>query len=111
MSALDQIAAARDATFSARVAMLALRSAVFVGNEDPATEDHAARLAWANAVLRAELNNKHFAAAVIASNPTISAAIDADPGARGSNVPDGDIEFVINSILAAFGRALLAGGA
>ena len=38
------------------------------------------------------------AAHVISSNPVISGAIDSDPPALGSNVPDGDIEFALATI-------------
>lgn len=105
MAAIDLIAASRDATFAARVAMIALKSAVAVGNEDPATTDHTERLAWANKALRGEVNNKHLAGAIIASNSSITATINATPANLGSDVPDGDIEFALNSIITALGRA------
>jgi hypothetical protein len=105
MAALDLVAASRDNTFAARVALIALKSAVAVGNEDPATADHAERLAWANKALRGAVNNKHLAGAIIASNTTITATINANPLNLGSDVPDGDIEFALNSIITALGRA------
>jgi hypothetical protein len=105
MAALDLIAASRDASFSARVAMISLKSAVAVANEDPGTADHADRVAWANKALRGEVNNKQLAAAIVASNSSITATINATPANLGSDVPDGDIEFALNSIITALGRA------
>lgn len=105
MAALDLIATARDATFAARVGMISMRSAVAVANEALDAPDHAARVMWANKVLRGEQNNKVLAAAIIASNPTIAATIEAAPDERGSGVPDGDIEFVIATLVTALGRA------
>lgn len=108
MSALDLVATARDMTFSARVAMISMKSAVAVGNEAPDEPDHQARLAWANKVLRGDQNNKILASAIIASNATITAAIEAAPDQRGGNVPDDHIEFSLNSMITALGRAELA---
>jgi hypothetical protein len=105
MAALDLIATARDGVFSSRVALIALKSAVAVGNEDPGTADHAERLAWANKALRGDVNNKQLAAAIIASNSTITSTINATPLNLGSDVADGDIEFALNSIITALGRA------
>jgi hypothetical protein len=105
MAAIDLIAASRDASFSARVALLALKSAVAVANEDPATADHADRVAWASKALRGDINNKQLASAIIASNSSITATINATPANLGSDVPDGDIEFALNSIITALGKA------
>jgi hypothetical protein len=105
MAALDLIAAARSEAFSARVAFLALKAAIAVAYEDPATGQHAARVAWANRVLRGDVNNKQLAAAVIASNSTIAGEINGATSALGSNVPDGDIEFALASLVTALGVA------
>lgn len=98
MGVLERIAAARDDVFAARVAMITMKLAIDVSNEAGSVANHANRLAFANRVLRAEINNKALAAAVIAHNPTIQATIDSDPQLRGANVPDGDLEFEISSI-------------
>jgi hypothetical protein len=49
-------------------------------------------------VIRGEEKPQLVSAHVISSNPTIAAAIESDPAALGSNVPDGDIEFALSSI-------------
>jgi hypothetical protein len=98
MSALDLIATASDATFAGRVMMIMLKTAQNVASEDPATADHAARIDYAGLVIRGEEKPQLVAAHAISSNPTIAAAIESDPAALGSNVPDGDIEFALSSI-------------
>ena len=108
MSALDQISAARDAQFAARVTMLSIKTAQAVAAEDPGTASHTERLAYAEFTIRGDENPKMLAAHVIASNPTIGAAIDGNPGALGSNVPDNDIEFALSSIWTARALAFAA---
>jgi len=75
-----------------------------VASEDPATPDHDVRVDYAGLVIRGGEKPQLAAAHVISSNATISAAIEEDPAALGSNVPDGDIEFALASIWTA--RAL-----
>src|SRR4029077_11637506 len=66
-------------------------------NEDPATPDHANRLAWANwAVPNSSVAFLTFAWPV-ASNPAIITAVTADPS--GQTVLDSDVQFVVNSNL------------
>lgn len=98
MSAQDQIATASDPTFSGRVMMLMFKTAQNVASEDPATPHHTERINYASLVIRGEEKPQLVAAHVISSNATISGAIDSDPPALGSNVPDGDIEFALASI-------------
>ncbi|MCA1452821.1 hypothetical protein I6F35_06250 [Bradyrhizobium sp. BRP22] len=98
MSALDHIATASDATFSGRVMMIMFKVAQNVASEDPATPNHAERIDYASLVIRGEEKPQLVSAHVISSNATIAAAIDSDPAALGSNVPDGDIEFALASI-------------
>ena len=105
MAILDQIAAARDDAFAARVAMITMTLCVAVATEDPATVNHVNRLGFANKHFKAQINTKALAAAVIASNPTIQGEINAAPGVHGANVPDGDITFVVTSLLDTFANA------
>ena len=70
-----------------------------IQNEDPATADHANRLAWAN---WANKNSDHASIAFawpVAMNPTIQAAVQADPS--GQSVQDSDVQFVVTSALPA----------
>jgi hypothetical protein len=109
MSALDQIAAARNDTFAARVLMISFKVAQNVASEDPGTADHVARVAYAERIMRGDDQAKLIAAHVIASNPTIAVTIEGAPEQFGANVPDGDIEFALASIWTA--RALAFAGA
>lgn len=95
MSVLDRIATARDDTFAARVAMILMKLAIDVANEDVGIANHANRLALAQQHFRGQVNSKAAAAACIAFNATIQMTIDASPELLGSNVPDGDLEFVL----------------
>ena len=105
MAAIDQIATARSEEFSARTLFLATLTAQQVAAEDVATPDHDVRMAYAGRVIRGTDNPKMIATHVIASNPTIQAAIASDPAALGSNVPDGDIQFALASIWTARAHA------
>src|SRR5882757_379272 len=98
MSALDLISTASDETFAGRVMMIMFKVAQNVASEDPGTAHHAERINYASFVIMGGEKPQLVAAHAISSNPTISAAIEADPPALGSNVPDGDIEFALASI-------------
>jgi hypothetical protein len=68
-----------------------------IKNEEPSAPDHSNRAAWATWA------NKNSALAYepfrwpVAMNPAIGAYIEADPS--GATVPDGDVQFVVNSNL------------
>lgn len=98
MSALDLIATASDATFAGRVMMSMFTTAQNVAAEDPTTANHAARVNYSQRIFRGEEQPQLVAAHVIASNATISAAIQATPADKGSNVPDSDIQFALSTI-------------
>jgi hypothetical protein len=98
MSALDLISTASDETFAGRVMMIMFKVAQNVASEDPATPNDTERKAYASLVIRGEEKPQLVAAHVISSNPSITATIESDPAALGSNVPDGDIEFALASI-------------
>lgn len=98
MSSVDLIRTASDATFAGRVQMIMFKVAQNVASEDPATPHHGERIEYASFVIMGEEKPQLVAAHVISSNPTIAAAIESDPDALGSNVPDGDIEFALASI-------------
>jgi hypothetical protein len=108
MTALSLLAASRNDTFAARVGFISMDSAIAVATENPATTDHAARVAWAYKVLRGEQNNKIVAAAIIAASSTIQTTINATPLNYGSDVADGTIETALNSVITALGQAVLA---
>ncbi|MEH2565307.1 hypothetical protein [Bradyrhizobium sp. AZCC 2289] len=108
MSAVDHIATASDPTFAGRVMMLMFKVAQNVASEDPATANHTERINYASFVIMGQEKPQLVAAHVISSNPTIGAAIDSDPAALGSNVPDSDIEFALSSIWTARSLAYAA---
>jgi hypothetical protein len=98
MAAVDLIATARNDEFAARVHMITYKVAQDVASEDPATANHDVRISYAQRIIRGDDYAKNIAAHVISSNPTIAAAINAEPELMGANVPDGDIEFALASI-------------
>lgn len=105
MSALEQIATARNDEFAARVLFLATKVAQMVATEPTSTPDNIERVEYAGRVIRGTDNPKMIATHVISSNPTIQAAISSDPTKFGSNVADADIEFALSSIWTARARA------
>ena len=98
MSAIDIVNAAYDATFVNRVTMIMYGTAQDVASEDPATEHHAERLNYAGLVILGNEKPMVVSMHIVSSNASIQATIESDPDARGSNVPDGDIEFALASI-------------
>jgi len=98
MAAVDLIQAASNQEFSGRVMMLAFKVAQMVATEDSGEPSHAERTNYAEIIMRGDDKPNLISAHVISSNPTIAAAIEAEPGLYGSNVPDGDIEFALSSI-------------
>lgn len=105
MAVLDLIATARDDVFAARVAMMLMTLSVTVTTESNTTANHTNRLDFAQKVLKAQVNNKAIAAAVIASNATIQSEIVGAPSSLGSNVPDGDMVFVLTGMYDALANA------
>jgi hypothetical protein len=99
MAVLDLIGAARDETFAARTAMCLTVAALNVANEDPVTTNHVNRLAFAQRVLKGEVNNKLIAAAALAYNGTLQSEINSQPTQKGANIPDSDLQFVINGLI------------
>lgn len=66
-----------------------------IKNEDPGAPDHANRLLWADwAICNSALAYVAFMWPV-STNPSIIASVTTDP--TGAGVPDGDVQFVVNS--------------
>lgn len=95
MATKDIIAAASAPVFYTRVAFIALKAAQNVSSEDPATPNHAARIAYAGRVLTGDDKALLIALHIAASNPTIAGTLEADGG---DAVPDGDIEYAMGQI-------------
>lgn len=93
MAYADIYNAANDAIFQGRCQVATWKAAQDVLTEDPGTTNHAARLDWANRVLKdsANVTARQLAVQVL-RNTTIA----SNPGASS----DGDIQFQVNSVLA-----------
>lgn len=91
MSVLDQISAARDPVFSARIMMGYFKVGAAVAVEPNNTTNHANRLAYSKLLFKGLDNPRLIAAHVIASVSTIASAIDAAPLSLGSNINDTDL--------------------
>jgi hypothetical protein len=64
-------------------------------NEDPDTPDHVNRESWAHwANINTNVASIYFMWG-LAMNPSIQDNVEADP--TGNSVPDGDIQYVVNS--------------
>jgi hypothetical protein len=80
-----------------QIEVAVVHAAADIQNEDPATPDHANRLAWANWA------NSNSSAAwnpfawPVGMNSTIQGSVAEDPS--GQSVKDSDVQFVCNSIL------------
>jgi hypothetical protein len=108
MSAVDLINTAANEVFSGRVFMISFKVGQAVASESSSEPNHDERVAYAQRIMRGDEKPHLLAAHVISSNPTIAAAIESDPAAFGSNVPDGDIEFALSSIWTARSLAYAA---
>jgi hypothetical protein len=90
-----------DGQLRAQCEMYLLTAAVpFIQDEDPATPNHAARLAWANAVEQDEAalaRAIHRLAIKAVQNGTIRTAL-----AAGQPAEDSDVEFVGSTFLSTF---------
>lgn len=105
MATKDIIDAASEPVFYTRVAFIALKAAQNVANEDPATPNHANRMAYAGRVLTGEDKALLIALHIAASNPTIAGTLETGGG---DAVPDGDIEFAMGQIWDARSNAFAA---
>ena len=78
-----------------QIEVAVMTAAGAITNEDPATADHANRIAWAKwANQNSSVAWMPFAWPV-AMNPAIQASVEADPS--GQSIQDSDIQFVVNS--------------
>jgi hypothetical protein len=89
---------ANDGQFQNRCLAALKAAAVDVLAEDPSTQYHTQRAAYANQVISEQVNGEEVASVVL-TNSTIAAEVTVAslPGAN-STVPDSDIEFAVSSI-------------
>lgn len=90
----DIVDVAAKPSFIARVNYAVVIAAVNVAAEDPATPNHAARVAFANTILIG--GTAPGAVNAVLANSTIAA--ESDSSQRGENIPDGDLQFAVNSV-------------
>jgi uncharacterized membrane protein len=102
MATKDVIAAASEPVFYTRVAFVALKVAQQVASEDPATPDHAVRVAYSGRVFTGSDTALLIALHVAAANGVIANLLETQGG---DAIADGDIEFVLASIWTARANA------
>jgi hypothetical protein len=85
---------ASSASWVSRVQYAVMVAAVQVYAEDPNTPGHPARIAFAKAVINGVGNS---APAAVLTNPSIAAEANVQ-AAPGYGIPDGDIQFTVNSL-------------
>jgi hypothetical protein len=82
-----------------QIEVAVITAAQAIMNEDPATADHANRIAWATWANQNSSVAWNPFAWPVGMNPAIQAAVEADPS--GQTVKDSDVQFVVNSNLEA----------
>lgn len=88
----DSMWVAKDQVFQSRVKYFLVKAAVSVMAEANTVDGHAQRVAYAGKVLDGTANVEQVAVAVM-TNSTVAA--------NGYAAPDGDLEFVVNSMFSA----------
>jgi hypothetical protein len=88
---------ANDPTFQGRCMQALELAAVNVAAEGDAVAGHAQRAEYAKAVLAGEVTAPFVAKAVL-TNAAIAAEANAQQLSTGAAIPDGDIQFAINSL-------------
>jgi hypothetical protein len=86
--------------FLQRVTVAVGKAAVDVRAEDPATQNHEARMRWATQALQQTDQMAFTMRWGVVSNATIAAAIQANPA--NPAISDGDLQFVVNSLVDTF---------
>jgi hypothetical protein len=86
---------ARDTAFQARVRFCLTTAAIAVMAEVNTTANHAVRVTYAKTVI-AGTADVYAAAVAVVTNSTIAA--EANPTSADQAVPDGDLQFTVNSL-------------
>jgi hypothetical protein len=88
---------AQNQAFQDRVRVALVTAAVNLLAEDPTTANHNRRASFANRVLMGPGPWGAIIAEAVAVNTTIAAS-----AANGDEIPDGDIQFVVNGLIDAY---------
>jgi hypothetical protein len=105
---LQQASAIANANVLLQLTGSLLAAAAQVLAEDPATADHAHRLAYANAIL---LNPSALASIMLPAlmtNATLASAAGGAVGASGTQFTDADIDFVVASVFSTYADQYVA---
>lgn len=89
-----------------RIGLIALNAAIDILAEDPTTPDHAARAALASLVVRSDQTVLSAIPRITMTNEVVRAAAVAGPDLTGEAVPDGDLEYTVNTIWTATAKSL-----
>lgn len=87
--------------FQPRCRYWLISAAIAVMAEVNTTPGHTLRIAFAQKVLANQYDLPAFAIAC-ATNPTIATELATDAAGFGEAVPDGDLQFTVNSLFSAF---------
>lgn len=78
-----------------QIEVAAITAATQIQNEDPGAPNHVNRKLWADWAVANSYQASQAFGWPVATNPSIIASVTADP--TGATVPDGDVQFVVNS--------------
>lgn len=98
---------AENQSWTKRLGLIALNAAIDVLAENPETPDHAARAALASAVVRGDQIVMSAIPRIAMTNETVRTSAVAGPDLTGEAVPDGDLEYTINSIWTSVAKSLM----
>lgn len=101
-SYVDIAQVAQQTQFLGRIRYALYIAAINVYAEDPGTPNHAARAAFAGKVTSGQADLASAALSVL-TNPSIAA--EAAPEEPNNGIPDGDIQFAMNSVFNALAGA------
>ncbi len=98
----DLIVISKDANFQSRVQYALFSAAIAVMTESGQTQGHAERVKFANVILAGNANYQDVAVGVLTNAAVAQEADITKPLNGGYAIPDGDIQFTVNSLFSAF---------
>ena len=99
-TASEAVLIASESSWVERVRYFRLDAAIAVMNEDPLTDSHAERVAYATKVINGQDNLHDYALGVATSDPVLANMTPNNPPDWG--VTDADMLFTVNSLFNAF---------
>lgn len=99
---VDLITIAQNQAFQSRVTYALYNTAIAVLSELGSTQGHTQRVVYAKAILNGNSNTVNVAIGVL-TNTTIASEADISKSVNGDyGIPDGDIQFAVNTFFNAF---------